>query len=349
MDLDKLRNYNEWIGKTPEEIINAVKRIGGWATVFPGALPLFAHQVRNFFNVEPLSLTRYPQDHADEFVALIQTRFKNWGTAEKFLAVVGLSGDVYKDQANRIWYQMSPGGAIYHWGDEPGKSAPVDSYRSQYWRGQDGIPVFKLISPDGTGGSLETIIKNEPRRSTIGTVNKSEPVGTKIVEVYRHQGSYNFSETVIVGNDAHERHDVTPHKMWPDYYLNYQNRFSWAGRRFQAHRLDGKLIGYERGMEPFEFDSTRPDPPRGQLTFTDPFADLMAPRYQPNHPDSNERVKKLEQLFRLNSKPKTLLARIEARSDKAAKDFYAVLHPSTVSRLIKILKDRPPGAREVRR
>lgn len=360
MDINQLREYKEWIGKTPEEVLTAVRAIpGGWAAVFPGDLPLFAHQVRNVFNVEPLSLIRYPQDHADEFIALIQTRFKDWGFVEKFKAVVGLSGDVYKDQDNRTWYQMSPGGAIYHWGGDP-TLAPVDAYRSQYWRGQDGIPIFKLISPDDTGGSLETIIKNEPRRTTIGAVGKSVPVGDQVVEVYRHQGSYNFSETVIAGNNAHERHDVTTHKKWPDYYLNYQNRFSRAGRRFRAHRPDGKLIGYEKGMEPYEFDTRRgyDEPPArpgtkttnrvppGGMTATDSFSVQMSPpHFSRNDARSIDLVKNLEYLFRSHTEPKKLLARIEARkaNDKAVIDFHnpAILDPHTVRKLLKILRDRP--------
>ena len=345
MDIDKLRVYNEWIGKTPEEIIQAVKGVHGWTKVFPGALPLFAHQVRNLFNVEPLSLTRYPQDHADEMVAQIQEGFKNWGIVDTFKGVVGLSGDVYKDQMNRTWFQMSPGGAIYHWGGDPTWDV-ADSYRSQYWRGQDGIPIFKLVSPDGTGGSLETIIKNEPRRTTIGPANKLVPVGDKIVEVYRHQGSYNFSETVIAGNPAHERHDVSPHKKWPDYYLNYENRFSFAGRRFKAHRPDGKLIGYEKGWEPYEgIDTTRPDPPMptGTGTITDAFGEAMAHPYSPGQKGYLERIERLKELFQRTGKPKRMLARIVAKSDKAAQDFYKILKKDTEHYLLQILRNRPQG------
>ena len=69
----------------------------------------------------------------------------------------------------------------------------------------------------------------------------------------------------------------------------------------------------------------------------------MAKRYPPNHPGSLERVKGLELLFHRTSKPKKLLARIEARRDKAAQDFHAILHPKTVLRLIQILRGRPQG------
>jgi hypothetical protein len=342
MNIDKLRDYNEWIGKTPDEILIAVRAAGGWASVFSSALPVFAHQVRNFFNVEPFTLQRYPSDAADELVGHVQARFKNWGTVDKIKGVVALSGDVYKDESNKTWYQMSPGATIYHWGGEP-TWAIVDAYSSNYVRKQDGIPIFKLVSPDGTGGSLETVIRNNGK-FTIGAVNRPEPVAGLIVETYRHQGSYNYSETVEVGLSAHEIHDVEPHKKYPTYYLNPLNRFSaLRSRQFPARNAEGKQIGYEKGMEPFEFDTTRPDSPTGNLTLTDPLADLMAKRYPPNHPGSLERVKGLETLFHKTGKPKRLLARIEARNDKAVQDFHAILHPDTVRRLVKILRDRHPG------
>lgn len=341
MHIDKLRDYNEWIGKTSEEIINAVKQVpGGWASVFPHSLPIFAHQVRNFFNVEPTSLALLPRDDSNKYVKEARKRFEDWGFVDTAKGILALSNDVYRDQSNRIWYQMSAGGTIYHWGGEPTWDV-VDATFSNFVRKQDGVPVFKLISPDGTGGSVETIIKN-PRRFTIGAPNELVPVRDRVVPDYHHQGSYNFSETVEAGLPAHEKHDVWPHKKWPQEYLNPADRFSLASRRFLA-RIRGRLVGYEKGMEPFEFDTTRPDGPQGKITTTDPLAELMAKRYPPNHPGSLERVKGLELLFHKTFKPKKLLARIEARRDKAAQDFHAILDPKTVLRLIQILRGRPQG------
>jgi hypothetical protein len=339
MDINKLKDYNEWIGKTPEEIINDVKTAGGWASVFPNDLPLFAHQVRNFFNIEPTSLTLYARYDGNQYLKEGRKRFEDWGFVNKAKAVLALSGDVYRDQSNRTWFQMSAGGTIYHWGGEPTCDV-VDAAVSSYVRKQDGVPVFKLISPDGTGGSVETIIRNRSR-FTIGGINETVQVTHLVVRDDHHQGSYNFAETVEAGLPAHEKRDVEPHKRWPKEYLNPLDRFSsLMSRRFLA-RIEGRLVGYEKGMEPFEFDTTRPDPPRGKITTTDPFAELMARRYPPNHPGSSERVKLLEQVFRGTSHPKKLLARIDARNDKAAQDFHAILHPDTVRRLVKILRDRP--------
>lgn len=343
MDINKLQNYSEWIGKTPEDVIGAVKAVpGGWKTVFPKALPIFAHQVRNFFNVEPTHLTLLPRDDGNKYIKEVRKRFEDWGFVDTVKGILALSGDVYRDQSNRTWYQMSAGGTIYHWGGEPTWDI-VDAAVSNYVRKQDGVPVFKLISPDGTGGSAETIIKN-PMRFTIGAPNEEVYVRDRVVPNYHHQGSYNFAETVEAGLPAHEKHDVDPHKKWPQEYINPADRFSLLmSRRFQE-RIRGRPVGYEKGLEPFEFDSRREyDGPRGPMAVTDPFGDLMAPRYPPNHPGSLERVKGLEQLFHGTSKPKKLLARIEARRDKAAQDFHAILDPRTVQRLIQILRTRPQG------
>jgi hypothetical protein len=344
--IEHLRDYNKWVGKSPTEILNEVKQVpGGWASVFPHNLPLFAHQVRNFFNVEPTSLTLLPRDDSNKYLREVRKRFEAWGFVDTAKGILALSNDVYRDQSNRIWYQMSAGATIYHWGGEPTWDV-VDATFSNFVRKQDGVPVFKLISPDGTGGSAETIIKNR-RRFTIGAPNELVPVRERVVTDYHHQGSYNFSETVEAGLPAHEKHDVWPHKKWPREYLNPADRFSpLASRRFPA-RIGDRVVGYERGLEPYEFDSTRPDAfilrPQGKITYTDPLAELMAKRYPPNHPGSLERVKLLELMFHKTSRPKKLLARIEARRDKAAQDFYAILDPKTVLRLIQILRGRPQG------
>lgn len=344
MDIDKLRDYDEWIDKTPEQILTAVKQVNGWGVVFPGTLPLFAHQVRNFFNVEPTSLTLYARNDGNQYSKEVRKRFEDWGFVDKAKGILALSGDVYWDQSNRTWFQMSAGGTIYHWGGEPTWDI-VDATFSNYVRKQDGVPVFKLISPDGTGGSAETIIRNRSR-FTIGVPNELVQVTDRVVRDYHDQGSYNYSETVEVGLPTHEKHDVAPHRKYPKYYLNPPNRFlPLNARRFPPRKLrDGRQIGYEKGMEPFEFDTRRGyDGPQGPMTVTDPFAEEMAQSYPPNR--SSERVTKLENLFRLTGKPKRLLARIEARKDKAARDFHTptIIRPDTARRLLKILKDRPQG------
>jgi hypothetical protein len=58
MELKDLRNYGEWIGKSPFEIRSAVSQYNGWTTVFASGLPRWAHRLRNYFNESPRELLR---------------------------------------------------------------------------------------------------------------------------------------------------------------------------------------------------------------------------------------------------------------------------------------------------
>ncbi len=147
-----------------------------------------------------------------------------------------LEGVVYKDEKGRLWYQMSAGATIYHWGSEV-SSAPEAVLDATYVeiRGQDFAPVFKLISPDNTGGSLECIISNPRKQNTIvaagTTLNVTRLINTDPI----HQGSYNYSETAHMGLAAHELRDVKTHVAKTDFYINPVNRFSLlATRTFPA-------------------------------------------------------------------------------------------------------------------
>jgi hypothetical protein len=78
--------------------------------------------------------------------------------------IKALSGAVYEDALGRsIWFQMSPGGAIYHFGEKI--RWPTLRSIEATLDGQERAPVFKLVCPDGTGGSREVCIKNPIRRS----------------------------------------------------------------------------------------------------------------------------------------------------------------------------------------
>ena len=69
-----------------------------------------------------------------------------------------LSGDVYLDDHGWTWFQMSPGATIYHWGSEV--KGPAREAIFTQMSGQENVPVFKLVSMDGSGGSREVIISN---------------------------------------------------------------------------------------------------------------------------------------------------------------------------------------------
>ncbi len=170
MDLYALRDYNSWRRGSAEEILAAVERVGGWKFVFPDGVPLWAHRVRNFFNQEPRRLTRFSADIGHEYLALIHSGLGKLGSRSDINEIVekqALSGDVYRDEFGHTWYQMSPGATIYHWGKDPTWAAPLEAVMQT--GGQALLPVFKLVAPDGTGGSRETIIKNP---QTINIMNQ---------------------------------------------------------------------------------------------------------------------------------------------------------------------------------
>jgi len=149
-----------------------------------------------------------------------------------------LSGDVYLDNLNRPWFQMAAGSTIYHLGDHPDSPTSEAAYQDIIM-GQDDTPVFKLISPDDTGGSNEVIIFNAEikdgpynnRSSVIGEVNKPIIVKDAIQQDPLLQGSYNYSETTTQGLAEHERRDVKPHVHSYFFYVNPLDAFSALGAR----------------------------------------------------------------------------------------------------------------------
>jgi hypothetical protein len=214
-----LQNPEYWVGKTALQILQAVKGCGGWARVFPRtgkSFPNWASRVRNYFNERPerLRLLRFRKaDVANEFGAA---------------ALLALSGDVYEDECGRTSYEMSTGGTGYHYGEfgKPGVGkAVVTAILSQ-----KVIPVFKLISPDGTGGSMELCIHNwqlptevlghyvgDYGKRKIGAENEWVNVRTKVVISEEYRGSYNYSETTIHGARRARlpRHLATRCAGWP--------------------------------------------------------------------------------------------------------------------------------------
>jgi hypothetical protein len=248
MDLRMLKNYEEWLKRSPAQVIDAVKNIkGGWAAVFPDRLPVWAHRVRNFFNREPRFLMRLSDSWSQSWLVLVYKKPRdrsNESTVQKFKRIMALTDYVYRDEVSTNWFQMSPGGAIYHF-KEIGNETKEGIY--QELLGQSLTPIFKLVSPDDTGGSMETIIINRgggieyasfgilpaipvgiKDGEVIGDVNVPMPVVKSILEEERYQGSYNYAETVDLGNADHDRLDVTPHKDTGRYktYVNPTDRFA---------------------------------------------------------------------------------------------------------------------------
>lgn len=224
-NLRDLRNYNMWIDKAPQAILNALSLYSGskWTTLFAGKpVPADIHRVRNFFNVTPTKLQLLRGSEAEGIRK--QNKFLSKGIyrilkgvvykeLDPILTAVSLTGDVYRDPADkRIWWQMAPGATIYHVGSGQPKYPSVEAALATK-RGQKAT-IFKLISPDGTGGSHEVIIKNPGRKETIGT-GEPVPITSNLLEDRQHlKGSYNYAETWVQGLPAHEKMDVLTHKRF---------------------------------------------------------------------------------------------------------------------------------------
>jgi hypothetical protein len=232
-------------------------------------VPRWASRVRNYFNVTPQKLTRLADKLSETLLRGVQKaivaadcavykkitdRFPNIQmpkgcpahpdpSAEMgFFDTIGtrhaLSGEVYIDDNRKIWYQMDPGAAVYHYGEKPWWPGGAAFYASVF-QGQRQIPVFKLVSPDGTGGSMECIITNpqvvpykvmglvlKMGRSDIGAVDDTVDVSHRIVTDPVQEASYNYAETVAEGLTAHNRFDVDTDPMTPTWFVDPSDRFS---------------------------------------------------------------------------------------------------------------------------
>ncbi|MEQ1764546.1 MAG: hypothetical protein ABL984_15560 [Pyrinomonadaceae bacterium] len=241
----ELKDPNKWLGQSAEGILKAVRQANGWITLFPDGVPMWLHKIRNYFNVEPATLRLVDKGTTAHWMGDI----RKYCQLNAFIkGPRTLSGHVYFDEEVEVWYQMGAGGTIYHWGrDVIGWLDWAEAGVAHFVRGQPGIPIFKLVCPDGTGGSKETIIKNPKldkvkistwqgdhfemqRRSKIAETNEVTMVKPRIITNAHHQGSYNFSETAVNGLDSHEKYDVEPHHKDavyvdpPDRHAPLQNR-----------------------------------------------------------------------------------------------------------------------------
>lgn len=249
MGLEWLNDYEEgWRRRSPQQVLDGVMLAGGWGKVFAKEveLPKFAHIVRNFFNRAPQGLTLLGVNQGSGKLGNLRRKLLDT-YARGFKTAFALSGDVYQDEYNVTWFQMDAAGAVYHL--KKVKNATIQG-AGQAYLGQGGTPKFKLISPDGTDGSRETIIKSTLAPSgirwewdaglappaiyakVIGEENHYEVVVSRIDTNPQWRGSYNYAETAVVGFDMHEKLDIKPHERYPR-YVNAGNIFSdLSSRRF---------------------------------------------------------------------------------------------------------------------
>lgn len=235
MTLQELRNYKHWIDKKPEYVLKSAIHRGGWTEVFPAAgfdakCFRWAHRVRNFFNYIPSALWRVTPDG---WLANIAARFLTTRDIELFQILQAVGGTpvtqlgrmpsrvkesmaldprfVYRDAHGGVWIQMSAGGTVYHWDSNNG-SDPTESTAIRVTViGQANVPVFKLVSPDGSGGSREVIIRNPGRQTLCDYGEVFQVLESRVVTSIEHFGSYNYSETAVVGDENHTLRDVKPH------------------------------------------------------------------------------------------------------------------------------------------
>jgi hypothetical protein len=212
---------------------------------------------------------KQPTDHAMQEI-------RSHGQIGGLITQFALTGDVYFDEDAETWYQMGAGGTIYHWGGGV-TWEPADAFSTQFFRGQARIPIFKLICPDGTGGSKETIISNPKVRvvrvvaaqgvmnerqgtTTIGAKNKAVLVLDRVETKMKYQGSYNFAETSVVGLDKHKKNDVEPHHKDAQ-YIDPPDRFEPLKDRFLFEYVILRAGGETKKARAATYqDDTREDP-----------------------------------------------------------------------------------------
>lgn len=255
LSTEDLQDSGKWVSLNAEQILYSVLHAGGWAAVFPKGVPSWLHKLRNYFNIEPKSLKLVNKSLTDHWMQDIRSH----GELNSYVGERTLTGHVYHDEEIAVWYQMGPGGTIYHWGKDVKYPKPEAAWT--HLNGQDDVPIFKLVSPDGTGGSKETIITNPKirryreegkfagvlphiaRGTKIGATDQQVLVIDRVVRKMKHQGSYNFAETAVVGLDEHNKYDVNTHKKDP-IYLDPPDRFQPLSKRifteFVIHAAGGK-------------------------------------------------------------------------------------------------------------
>lgn len=268
LSTQELREYKNWVGKSPVDIREAAIRAGGWMKVFPmrnlkgtypnitvDVLPVWASRVRNYFNEEPSFLRLLPSQEA-----LMRTAVDTGSVGS-----LALSGDVYVDEHGRYWFEMSTVATVHH---TPGK-VTKRKMAKYFLSSQATVPVFKLISPDGTGGSMEVCVKNPQNRElgslngiairagskTIGKTGEMVSVRSRLETDEVLRGSYNYAETVVSGFNAHTRMDVNPHIARRGFYINPPLFSPLSGRRFQESDPSGRALAGMAGANTREYEA----------------------------------------------------------------------------------------------
>jgi hypothetical protein len=245
LSIEQLQSYDNWVGRSPQEIRGSVLHHKGWAKVFPRSrpFPLWASRVRNYFNETPTQLKLLRVGERSRAKSREKIDLGSLLKQGGLIAVFAFSGDVYKDEAGRFWFEMSTIGTPYHYKGRGASDATWYKTWEAFVSRQKSTPVFKLTSPDRTGGSLELCVHNWQHhggKSEVGPEGKLVNIRTKVVINEIYKGSYNYSETGIVGLDEHEFRDVEPHREEYGFYVDPPPKMS--ARRFPRNDGKGRAI-----------------------------------------------------------------------------------------------------------
>jgi hypothetical protein len=239
----KVRNYFNILPKTLKRLPEANAR---HLLDRPSFLPFLVEARKTYwanrtyadYREKPWGRDPVPFKPHPQAPAVIPEHIMKMSEKDRIALERALSGDVYLDNLNRPWFQMSAGSTIYHWGDHPDNPTAEAIYWDVVMK-QNDTKVFKLISPDSNGGSNEVIIHNPEisdgpynnRLKVIGDVNQKIDVTQAIEKDPILQGSYNYSETTTMGLAEHDKRDVKPHVHNYYYYSNPIDPFSELGAR----------------------------------------------------------------------------------------------------------------------
>jgi hypothetical protein len=226
MNFHDLKRYDYWIGKSAWEIKQSVGcTVNGWAFVFPegGTFPAWANKVRNYFNEIPRELAVVGQQSAKT----IADRLPTPGILSNFALPDGDDYPfVFVDKKGNHWFLMKPGGGVYHQGD--GSPGFWDKVGAQFT--DQNETVFKLVSPDGIGGSSEVIVKNPQKKNNLGNTDLDKwkkniqsswfSIVSDIDFSDNTRGTYNYAETLTKGFTAHDYRDIKPHENMIGTYMS---------------------------------------------------------------------------------------------------------------------------------
>lgn len=96
----ELRDSSEWVLCNAQDILDSVKKWGGWKKIFPNGIPMWLHKLRNYFNVEPKYLRLVDQPVTDHWMRDVRSH----GQLDSFVGKRTLTGHVYFDEEVEVWY-----------------------------------------------------------------------------------------------------------------------------------------------------------------------------------------------------------------------------------------------------